>query len=160
VEWKPEHFPTASFYQEAKVKQNKRETTSSSSDSQAANSSMGKIRKWKPAQTSRSSSTTAVPQLRSTWEQRLKQRSDRAAVQAAQRAVDETIRAQKRAEREEREAREKRKEENKEKGLQYQVITNTAKIKKMSKKQLRLIRKTDTTGVKPTKKQIAAAAKL
>jgi rRNA-processing protein CGR1 len=121
---------------------------------------MGKIRKWKPAQTSRSSSTTAVPQLRSTWEQRLKQRSDRAAVQAAQRAVDETIRAQKRAEREEREAREKRKEENKEKGLQYQVITNTAKIKKMSKKQLRLIRKTDTTGVKPTKKQIAAAAKL
>ena len=41
------------------------------------------------------------------------------------------------------------KKENKERGLQYQVITNTAKIKKMSKKQLRSIKKADTSGVKP-----------
>ena len=44
---------------------------------------------------------------------------------------------------------EKKKEENREKGLQYQVITNTSKIKKMSRKQLKQIRKADTSGVKP-----------
>ena len=52
-------------------------------------------------------------------------------------------------EREAREEREKRKQENKEKGVQYQVISNTSKIKKMSKKQLRLIKKADTSGVAP-----------
>ena len=52
-------------------------------------------------------------------------------------------------ERERREAREKKKQENKERGLQYQVITNTSKIKKMSKKQLRSIKKADTSGVAP-----------
>ena len=90
-----------------------------------------------------------MPQLKTSWDRRLKERADRAAVQAAQREVDETIRAEKRQEREEREAREKKKKENKERGLQYQVITNTSKIKKMSKKQLKNIRKADTSGVKP-----------
>ena len=120
---------------------------------------MGKIRRWKPAQTSRGSSTTAVPQLRKSWDRRLKERADHAAVQAAQKAVDDTIREQKRAEREERERREQKKKENKERGLQYQVITNTAKIKKMSKKQLRLIRKMDTSGVAPKAYPKAAAAR-
>ena len=36
------------------------------------------------------------------------------------------------------------KEENEKKSLVYQVITNTDKIKKMSRKQLRLVRKMDT----------------
>ena len=79
----------------------------------------------------------------------MKERADRAAVQAAQREVDETIREEKRAEREMREAREQKKKENKDRGLPYQVISNTSKIKKMSKKQLRNIRKADTTGVAP-----------
>ena len=112
-------------------------------------SAMGKIRKWKSVHTGRGSSVIAVPQLRTSWEKRLEQRADREATLAAQREVDEQIRAQKRAEREEREVREKRKEDNKQRGLQYQVITNTAKIKKMSKKQLRLIKKADTSGVAP-----------
>ena len=107
---------------------------------------MGKIRKWKPAATKPSSQNVKVAGLKVSLERRMQQRAERAAVQAAQRAVDETIKAEKRAEREEREVREKRKQENKEKGLQYQVISNTAKIKKMSKKQLRLIRKADTSG--------------
>lgn len=52
-------------------------------------------------------------------------------------------------ERERREAKEKKKQENRERGLQYQVITNSSKIKKMSKKQLRQIKKADTSGVAP-----------
>ena len=79
----------------------------------------------------------------------MKQRAERTAVMAMQREADETIRADKRAEREAREEKEAKKKENKERGLQYQVITNTAKIKKMSKKQLRSIKKADTSGVKP-----------
>ena len=110
---------------------------------------MGKIRSWKPAVTNKASTTKANPQLRKSWEARCKERADRAAVLRAQQQVDETIRAEKRAEREEREAREKRKAENKEKGQQFQVISDTSKIKKMSKKQLRLIRKADTSGVAP-----------
>lgn len=104
---------------------------------------MGKIRSWKPAHTGRASSNTAKggKQIRVSWDQRLQQRADRAAVLAAQHEVDETIRETKRAERAEREAREARKQENRERGLQYQVISDTKKIKKMSKKQLRLIKK-------------------
>ena len=51
--------------------------------------------------------------------------------------------------RERRQERERKKKENKEKGLQYQVISDTKKIKKMSKKQLRQIKKADTSGVAP-----------
>ena len=87
--------------------------------------------------------------LRTSWEKRQKERADRAAVQAMQREIDETIRAEKRAEREAREERERKKKENKDRGLQYQVITNTAKIKKMSKKQRRLLKTADTSGVAP-----------
>jgi hypothetical protein len=36
------------------------------------------------------------------------------------------------------------KEENEKKSMIYQVITNTDKIKKMSRKQLKLVRKMDT----------------
>ena len=112
---------------------------------------MGKIRKWKSTWKGAAGSTTVDKGNKISLEKRLQMRAERAATQAAQRAVDDTIRQQKRAEREEREAREKRKKENKEKGLQYQVITNASKIKKMSKKQLRLIKKADTSGVAPKK---------
>ena len=110
---------------------------------------MGKIRKWKPAVTDKASTTKAMPHLSKSWAARTKERTERAAVMAAQKEIDEQIRTEKRAEREHREMREKQKEENKEKGQQYQVISNTAKIKKMSKKQLRLIKKADTSGVAP-----------
>jgi hypothetical protein len=60
------------------------------------------------------------------------------------------------AEREAREEKEKKRAENREKGMSYQVITNMKKIKKMSKKQLRQIKKADTSGVAP--KQYGSAA--
>ena len=130
-----------------------------------------------------------MPQLRDSWEKKLKARADRASVLAAQAEVDEEIRRVKRvrahpepfgtragcacprdrarlrptrrgrrgrvltrpahvaqADRELREAREKKKEENKARGLQYQIITDSRKLKRMSKKQLRQVKKADTTG--------------
>ena len=103
---------------------------------------MGKVRSWKPAQRARGSSTTRVPQLRDSWEKRLQQRAERAAVQAAQAAIDDQIRTEKQArrtvasltrhpphpslccqaERKQREEKERRKEENKVRGMQYQVV--------------------------------------
>ena len=112
---------------------------------------MGKIRAWKAAQpnSKRASATTAVPQLRDSWAKRQQQRAERTAVLAAQAAIDEQIRSEKREARERREAKTAKKAENKERGLQYQVISNPAKLKKMSKKQLRNVRKMDTSGVAP-----------
>lgn len=44
----------------------------------------------------RASSTVAVPQLRDSWDKKLKMRADRAAVLAAQKAADDEIRQEKR----------------------------------------------------------------
>ena len=125
-------------------------TTPSIRRARAAKRVMGKIRKWKgPARDKPFSQTTIDKGNKLSLEKKMQIRAERAAVQAAQRAIDEDRRAEARAAREEREAREARKKENKEKGQQYQVITNTSKIKKMSKKQLRNIKKADTSGVAP-----------
>merc|ERR1719149_149718 len=95
---------------------------------------MGKVRSWKSAATVKGSASTVGPAAHTSW---------------AQREVDEQIRQQKKLAQERREEKEKRKEENKAKGLQYQVISDSRKLKKMSRKQLKLIRKADTTGPKP-----------
>ena len=162
---------------------------------------MGKVRSWKPAQRARGSSTTRVPQLRDSWEKRLQQRAERAAVQAAQAAIDDQIRTEKQARRtvasltrrpphpslcaagRAQAARGEGEEKGGEQGPRDAIpsgalrpgwnprrdtsaervlpnapqISNTAKIKKMSKKQLRQIKKMDTTGVAP--KPLAKAAK-
>ena len=110
---------------------------------------MGKLRPWKEPRKARASSLVAVPQIRDSWEKKEKIRAERAAVLAQQAAMDDEIRREKREERERIEAKKKKKEENRERGMTYQVITNTSKIKKMSRKQLRLIKKSDTSGVKP-----------
>ena len=154
---------------------------------------MGKTRPWKTAKTGAASSTINVSKcgsgLKPSWDQRMKERAARAAVQAAQREVDEQIRQEKREIRERREEKQRRKEENRAKGTSFQVvrrahharprrrarrgrlrtataacapaaacsqpasarpqITNTAKLKRMSKKQLKMVRKADTSGVAP-----------
>ena len=118
---------------------------------------MGKVRKWKKPEASRGSSITSSAQkAKPSWEKRLQERAELKSVQAAQNAITDTIIAEKRAARAAREAKALRKKENEQKGMSYQVITDTKKIKKMSKKQLKSISKMDTTGVKPkvfTKKE-------
>lgn len=122
---------------------------------------MGKVRKWKKPEASRGSSVVSTAQkAKPSWEKRLQQRAELKSLQAAQSAANDTIISEKRAARAAREAKALRKKENQEKGLSYQVISNTKKIKKMSKKQLKSISKMDTTGVKPkvfTKKEKKAA---
>merc|ERR1712129_334580 len=112
------------------------------------------VRKWKKPEASRGSSITSSAQkAKPSWEKRLQERAELKSVQAAQNAITDTIIAEKRAA---REAKALRKKENEQKGMSYQVITDTKKIKKMSKKQLKSISKMDTTGVKPkvfTKKE-------
>merc|ERR1719198_2629427 len=105
---------------------------------------MGKQRPWKTAKPT-TAGAEKVMANRATWEQRMQQRAATKAVQEAQHAIDEEIRAEKREERARREEKEKKKKENRIKGSSYQVITNTSKIKKMSKKQLKSIRKADTS---------------
>ena len=60
---------------------------------------MGKTRPWKTAKTGAASSTINVSKcgsgLKPSWDQRMKERAARAAVQAAQREVDEQIRQEK-----------------------------------------------------------------
>ncbi|KAL1503676.1 hypothetical protein AB1Y20_012149 [Prymnesium parvum] len=116
---------------------------------------MGKVRQWKRPQQARGSTSIVIGKERASWDQKLQKRAERSAVLAAQAKLDEEIRTQKRAEREQRLEKEKKKEENKAKGQQYQVISNTSKLKKMSKKQLKMIKKADTTGVKPNHPSMA-----
>ncbi len=100
---------------------------------------------WKPQQTMRSSMTVykANPRTLSTsWERKLADRAERAEVKA----LEAQVKA-KRAEiglklKEKRLAKEKRKAENALKSSKVQVITKTDKIKKMNKKQLRSVLKT------------------
>ena len=91
-------------------------TTPSIRRARAAKRVMGKIRKWKgPARDKPFSQTTIDKGNKLSLEKKMQIRAERAAVQAAQRAIDEDRRAEARAAREEREAREARKKENKEK---------------------------------------------
>ena len=87
---------------------------------------MGKTRPWKTAKTGAASSTINVSKcgsgLKPSWDQRMKERAARAAVQAAQREVDEQIRQEKREIRERREEKQRRKEENRAKGTSFQVV--------------------------------------
>ena len=101
----------------------------------------------RPLSILRGSSITGVPQLKPSWEKRLKQREERTSVMAAQKAVTDTIIEEKRvrrcgrfraccvalaltrllparaqAARAAREAKALRKKENEQKGLSYQVV--------------------------------------
>ena len=93
---------------------------------------MGKTRPWKTAKTGAASSTINVSKcgsgLKPSWDQRMKERAARAAVQAAQREVDEQIRQEKREIRERREEKQRRKEENRAKGTSFQVVRRALAI--------------------------------
>lgn len=104
-------------------------------------------RVWKKTQGERFSKIKhrGVKVLTSSWEEKLAKKAKKQEMQA----LEQEIRDRKRKEIEERKAaREeklKRKQENEFKSAQVQVITKTSKLKGLSKKQLRHIKKTRLT---------------
>lgn len=82
--------------------------------------------------------------LRTTYEGRMASKAARQAVLTAEKELQDERRAKKEAERKRIEENKKRREENARKSEVTQVIKDTRKIKKMSRKQLRQISKRDT----------------
>ncbi len=101
-------------------------------------------RVWKAKQTFRSSTQKRqgiLSHLSKSFEERKKEREHKEAVKALEKSMKEEKAAEKQAEKERRLEKQKRRMENEYKSSIYQAI-NPEKIKNMSKKQLRLIKKT------------------
>ncbi|KAK0074066.1 hypothetical protein PV325_008820 [Microctonus aethiopoides] len=102
-------------------------------------------RVWKEPK-KRFSSIIKTKGLRLSLEKKKKLREVVKSNQAQSRAIIEQKKADKEAKKQRRIANLKRAEENRKKSEVVQVIKNTAKIKRMKKKQLRMIEKRDTVG--------------
>jgi len=107
-------------------------------------------RPWKPVK-ERFSSMVKVKPLRSSWKRKMQMKNEKHSLKEFQNQLNEARRQEKLEYRARVEAHKKQKEENARKSETVQVITNTRKLKRMKKKQLRKIEKRDTTGVKTKK---------
>uniref|UniRef100_A0A131Z4X7 Coiled-coil domain-containing protein 86 n=1 Tax=Rhipicephalus appendiculatus TaxID=34631 RepID=A0A131Z4X7_RHIAP len=103
-------------------------------------------RVWK-SQKKRFSSMVKDRPLKTSWKFKMEQRAERKALLALDREIKEEKKRKIEEKKKRREENLRRREENAKKSEVVQVIKNTAKIKRMSKKQLRLIKKADTTVV-------------
>jgi len=107
-------------------------------------------RPWKPVK-ERFSSMKKVKPLRTSWKRKMQLKNEKQSLKDFQNQLNEARRQEKLEYRARVEAHRKQKEENSKRSDVVQVITNTAKLKRMKKKQLRKIEKRDTTGVKTKK---------
>ncbi|XP_003397283.1 coiled-coil domain-containing protein 86 [Bombus terrestris] len=98
---------------------------------------------WKE-QKKRFSSIVKTRGIRLSFDKKQKLRDDLKHVKEMSRAIKAEKQAEKEAKKERRRANLKRTKENEKKGEIVQVITNTAKLKKIKKKHLRMIQKRDT----------------
>ncbi|XP_077866426.1 LOW QUALITY PROTEIN: coiled-coil domain-containing protein 86-like [Saccoglossus kowalevskii] len=102
-------------------------------------------RTWKTEQTKRFSDIRKDKPLRSTWQKKMQLKSEKKNIKKYEQELKEArskeleIRLKKKAD------KRNKKLENERKSEVVQVIKNTAKIKRMKKKQLRAIEKRDTT---------------
>lgn len=103
-------------------------------------------RTWKEER-KRFSSLVKTRGTRMSLDKRQKLKEDLKRVKELSKAIKEEKRAQKEAKKERRRANLKRAEENQRKSEIVQVITNTAKLKKIKKKHLRMIQKRDTVNL-------------
>lgn len=98
---------------------------------------------WKEQKT-RFSSVIKTRGIRRSFEKKQKLREDLKRVKEISKAIRDQKVAEKEAKKQRRIENLKRAEENRKKGEVVQVITNTAKLKKLKKKQVRMIEKRDT----------------
>uniref|UniRef100_L7M2E0 Coiled-coil domain-containing protein 86 n=1 Tax=Rhipicephalus pulchellus TaxID=72859 RepID=L7M2E0_RHIPC len=103
-------------------------------------------RVWK-SEKKRFSSMVKDRPLKTSWKFKMEQRAERKALLALDREIKEEKKRKIEEKKKRREENLRRREENAKKSEVVQVIKNTAKIKRMSKKQLRLVKKADTTVV-------------
>eukprot|EP01102_Stenamoeba_stenopodia_P011315 TRINITY_DN3461_c0_g1_i2.p1 TRINITY_DN3461_c0_g1~~TRINITY_DN3461_c0_g1_i2.p1 ORF type:complete len:135 (+),score=41.40 TRINITY_DN3461_c0_g1_i2:108-512(+) len=97
-------------------------------------------RTWKKT-TKRASSQINVKPLRSSWQKKVSEKERLKQVKLHENLLKEAVRQQKEEERARMEERRKRKEENEKKSSVVQVIRDTKKIKRMSRKQLKQLEK-------------------
>mmetsp|Transcript_8914 Transcript_8914/g.11815 ORF Transcript_8914/g.11815 Transcript_8914/m.11815 type:complete len:136 (-) Transcript_8914:360-767(-) len=86
--------------------------------------------------------TNSNKQLSSSWEKKMEERKKKELYKQRIAEMKEQKRAEIEAKKKEKEEREARRQRNELKGTQYQLIHKTGKLKGMSKKQLRQIKKT------------------
>ncbi|XP_030009153.1 coiled-coil domain-containing protein 86 [Sphaeramia orbicularis] len=101
-------------------------------------------RVWKDRNKQRFSAVVRDKQLCSSWEKKMQAKREKDLVKQFSRQLKEDKNRQKEEKRKRREENLKRRAENERKAEIVQVIRNTAKIKRMKKKQLRKIEKRDT----------------
>ncbi|KAH9376861.1 coiled-coil domain-containing protein 86-like [Haemaphysalis longicornis] len=103
-------------------------------------------RVWK-TEKKRFSSMVKDRPLKTSWKTKMQERAERKALLALDREIKDEKKRKIEEKKKRREENLRRREENAKKAEIVQVIKNTAKIKRMSKKQLRFIKKADTTVV-------------
>lgn len=101
-------------------------------------------RVWKDRKKQRFSALLRDKPLRTSWEKKMEARREKELVKKYQLQLKEEKDREKQEKRKRREENLKRRAENERKAEVVQVIHNTAKIKRMKKKQLRKIEKRDT----------------
>ncbi|XP_046386181.1 coiled-coil domain-containing protein 86 [Ischnura elegans] len=102
---------------------------------------------WK-SNRKKASSMVKTRGLRSSWEKKEKLRQDLKRVKEKSRALKQEKIDEKEAKKERRRENLRRQEENRKKSEVVQVIKNPNKMKRMKKKQLRMVEKRDTTTIK------------
>ncbi|XP_062502930.1 coiled-coil domain-containing protein 86-like [Corticium candelabrum] len=107
----------------------------------AAKKGRPKSGRWWKAEGKRKSSLIGDKPLHTSWRKRVKQREEKKALKEYEQQLKEELQRQKEEKRKRIEEHRKRKEENERKAEVVQVITNTAKLKRLSKKQRKNIRK-------------------
>jgi rRNA-processing protein CGR1 len=95
---------------------------------------------WKPVMSKSSNSHVVKPKaLKKSWKKKEQERAERAAMKELDRTTQAEVAVKRKEDARKREQRRKQKEENKKKSMVVQHINNPAKLKKLSRKQLRSI---------------------